>query len=34
MTRDEIFAALGLEDVNPGAFAGGWLETSGPDLEV
>jgi aldehyde dehydrogenase (NAD+) len=34
MTRDEIFAALGLEDVNPGGYAGGWIETSGDLLEV
>ena len=34
MTRDEIFAALGLTDTNPGAFAGGWLDTSGGALEV
>jgi aldehyde dehydrogenase (NAD+) len=34
MTRDEIFAALGLGDVNPGAYAGGWLETSGGPLAV
>jgi len=33
-TKDEIFAELGLEDRNPGAFAGGWLETTGADLEV
>jgi hypothetical protein len=34
MNRDEIFAALGLEDVNPGAYAGGWLDPSGPVDEV
>jgi aldehyde dehydrogenase (NAD+) len=34
VTRDEIFAALGLEDGNPGAYAGGWLEPSGGDLTV
>jgi len=34
MTRDEIFSALGLEDVGSGAFAGEWLEGSGPDLDV
>jgi len=34
MTRDEIFAALGLSDENPGAYAGGWLSTSGGPLEV
>jgi len=34
MTKDEIFSALGLGDVNPGAYAGGWLETSGGPLAV
>jgi aldehyde dehydrogenase (NAD+) len=34
MTRDEIFAALGLEDVNSGGYAGGWLDTSGDLIEV
>ena len=34
MTRDEIFAALGLDDVNSGGYAGGWLETSGDVIEV
>ena len=34
MTKEEIFAALGLSDVNSGAFAGGWLDTSGEPLEV
>jgi aldehyde dehydrogenase (NAD+) len=34
MTRDEIFAALGLTDVNPGAYAGGWLEPTGSELAV
>jgi aldehyde dehydrogenase (NAD+) len=34
MTREEIFSALGLEDVNSGGYAGGWLETSGDLLEV
>jgi len=34
MTRDEIFAALGLEDVNSGGYAAGWLETTGDVLEV
>ena len=29
MTRDQILRALGLEDVNPGAFAAGWLDTGG-----
>ena len=33
MTKDEILSALGIEDVNPGGFAGDWLG-SGPDLEV
>ena len=27
MTRDEIFAALGLEDVSNGGYAGGWLDS-------
>ena len=34
MTRDEIFAALGLEDENSGGYAGGWLETSGDVIQV
>ena len=34
MNRDSIFSALGLEDSNPGAFAGGWLDTGGTDLAV
>jgi aldehyde dehydrogenase (NAD+) len=34
VTRDEIFAALGLADGNSGAYAGGWLESSGTDLTV
>ena len=34
MTRDEIFAALGLGDTNPGAYAAGWIETSGSVLDV
>ncbi len=34
MTKDEIFAALGLTDTNPGAYAGGWLDTSGGPLAV
>jgi aldehyde dehydrogenase (NAD+) len=34
MTRDEIFAVLGLDDVNSGGYAGGWLETSGDIIEV
>jgi len=34
MTRDEIFGALGLEEVNSGAYAGEWLDPSGPDLAV
>jgi len=33
-TYDEIADALGLEDLNPGAHAGGWLETMGSDLPV
>jgi len=34
MTKDEIFAALGIDDVNPGAYAGRWLDTSGDPLPV
>ena len=34
MNRDSIFSALGLEDRNPGAFAGQWLDTGGTDLAV
>jgi aldehyde dehydrogenase (NAD+) len=34
MNRDEIFGALGLEDVNPGAYAGGWLQPTGLELTV
>jgi aldehyde dehydrogenase (NAD+) len=34
VTRDEIFAALGLADGNPGAYAARWLEPSGGDLTV
>ncbi|MEX0825678.1 MAG: aldehyde dehydrogenase family protein [Acidimicrobiia bacterium] len=34
MTRDEIFAALGLGDSNPGGYAGGWIAPSGTDLSV
>jgi L-aminoadipate-semialdehyde dehydrogenase len=34
MNRDEVFAALGLEDVNSGVFAGEWVEASGTEAEV
>ncbi len=34
MSRDEIFAELGLDEVNSGGYAGGWLETSGDLIEV
>ena len=34
MTRDEIFSVLGLREVNPGAFAGGWLSATGGELTV
>jgi aldehyde dehydrogenase (NAD+) len=34
MNRDSIFAALGLDDTNPGAFAGEWLDTAGTELVV
>jgi aldehyde dehydrogenase (NAD+) len=33
MTKDEILSALGIENVNPGGFAGEWVG-SGDDLEV
>ncbi len=29
MNRDEILRSLGIEEVNPGGFAGGWIETGG-----
>jgi aldehyde dehydrogenase (NAD+) len=29
----EILAALGIQDTNPGAFGGSWLETGGPLIE-
>jgi aldehyde dehydrogenase (NAD+) len=32
VTRDQIFAALGLEDTNSGAYAGGWLDPGGREL--
>ncbi len=32
MQRDAILSALGLSDVNRGAYAGGWLDTSGDQL--
>ncbi len=32
MNRDAVYAALGLNDTNPGAYAGGWLETAGDEL--
>jgi aldehyde dehydrogenase (NAD+) len=34
VNRDAIFSALELDDVNPGAYASGWLETGGGDLRV
>ncbi|MCP3859290.1 MAG: aldehyde dehydrogenase family protein, partial [Phycisphaeraceae bacterium] len=34
MNRDSIFSALDLEDVSSGAYAGGWLETGGAELDV
>jgi aldehyde dehydrogenase (NAD+) len=34
VTRDEIFAELGLTDVNPGAYAGEWLAPEGPRIDV
>jgi L-aminoadipate-semialdehyde dehydrogenase len=33
MTKDEILAALGIDDTNSGGFAGSWVG-SGPDLDV
>ena len=33
MTTDQILSALGIEDSNPGGFAGEWVG-SGPDLDV
>ncbi len=32
MNRDQILRALGLEDVNPGAYAAGWMDTGGDVL--
>ncbi|MDQ3781745.1 MAG: aldehyde dehydrogenase family protein [Actinomycetota bacterium] len=32
MQRDAILSALGLSDVNRGAYAGGWLDTTGDEL--
>jgi aldehyde dehydrogenase (NAD+) len=34
MNQQQVFADLGLDEVNPGAFAGGWMETAGPVVEV
>ncbi|MDH3540637.1 MAG: aldehyde dehydrogenase family protein, partial [Acidimicrobiia bacterium] len=34
MNVDQIFGALGLEEKNPGAFAGAWISTSGEPLQV
>ncbi|OFW63505.1 MAG: hypothetical protein A2135_09225 [Actinobacteria bacterium RBG_16_67_15] len=34
MNQKQIFASLGLSDLESGAFAGGWLKTTGPELEV
>ena len=34
MTRDEIFTALGIDQIDAGAYAGGWLSTSGGSLDV
>jgi aldehyde dehydrogenase (NAD+) len=33
-TAEEILGSLGLKQVNPGAYAGGWLATSGKPLAV
>ncbi len=32
MTRDQILAALDLDDVNAGAYAGGWLDPGGAEV--
>ena len=34
MTKDEIFAALGVEEHNSGVYAGEWLEATGETVEV
>lgn len=34
MNRDDIFESLGITDVNPGAYAAGWVQTGGSDLAV
>jgi len=34
VNRDSIFSALDLDDVSPGAYAGGWVETGGTVLDV
>jgi aldehyde dehydrogenase (NAD+) len=34
MNKEQIFEALGLEEVNSGGYAGEWLDTSGDLLEV
>jgi L-aminoadipate-semialdehyde dehydrogenase len=34
VNRESIFSALGLDDTNPGAFAGEWLDTAGPELPI
>ncbi len=34
MNQKQIFDSLGLSDVEPGAFAGDWVETNGPELVV
>jgi aldehyde dehydrogenase (NAD+) len=34
MNKEQIFEALGLEDINSGGYAGEWLDTSGDLLEV
>jgi aldehyde dehydrogenase (NAD+) len=34
MKQKEIFAGLGLTGMDSGAYAGGWVDTSGPELEV
>jgi aldehyde dehydrogenase (NAD+) len=29
VNRDQILSRLGLDDVNPGAYAAGWIDTNG-----
>lgn len=34
MDRQQVFASLGLSDLNPGVFSGGWLPAEGPGLDI